>query len=92
VPMDAATRAGLIDLMARVLVAVFHEEGGTTEFGSMPRRIETCDFLSADRVRTRLPAGGKRTRTVGPALAGRSYGGVRTAAMGQAGGGGVGVS
>ena len=29
VPMDAATRAGLIDLMARVLVAVFHEEGGS---------------------------------------------------------------
>src|SRR5580692_8936786 len=27
VPMDAATRADLIDLMARVLVAVFHEEG-----------------------------------------------------------------
>jgi hypothetical protein len=28
VPIDAATRAALIDLMARVLVAVFHEEGG----------------------------------------------------------------
>jgi hypothetical protein len=28
VPMDAATRADLIDLMARVLVTVFHEEGG----------------------------------------------------------------
>src|SRR5438045_5939819 len=28
VPMDAATRADLIDLMARLLVAVFHEEGG----------------------------------------------------------------
>ena len=28
VPMDAATRADLIDLMARVLVAVFREEGG----------------------------------------------------------------
>jgi hypothetical protein len=27
VPMDAATRADLIDLMARVLAAVFHEEG-----------------------------------------------------------------
>src|ERR1700746_1586205 len=27
VPMDAATRVDLIDLMARVLVAVFHEEG-----------------------------------------------------------------
>ena len=28
-PMDAATRADLIDLMARVLVVVFHEEGGS---------------------------------------------------------------
>ena len=28
VPMDAAARADLIDLMARILVAVFHEEGG----------------------------------------------------------------
>jgi hypothetical protein len=27
VPMDAATRVDLIDLMARALVAVFHEEG-----------------------------------------------------------------
>jgi hypothetical protein len=27
VPMDAATRANLVDLMARVLVAVFREEG-----------------------------------------------------------------
>ena len=26
-PIEAATRAALIDLMARVLVAVFHEEG-----------------------------------------------------------------
>jgi hypothetical protein len=29
VPMDAATRADLIDLMARVLAVVFHEEGGS---------------------------------------------------------------
>src|SRR5438034_6803580 len=28
VPMDAATRVDLIDLMARVLAVVFHEEGG----------------------------------------------------------------
>jgi hypothetical protein len=26
VPMDAATRANLIDLMARVIAGVFHEE------------------------------------------------------------------
>ena len=31
VPMDAATRADLIDLMARILVAVFHEEGGSVD-------------------------------------------------------------
>src|SRR5207248_11330723 len=31
VPMVAATRADLIDLMARVLVAVFHEEGGRVD-------------------------------------------------------------
>ena len=31
VPMDAATRTDLIDLMARVLVAVFHEEGGRVD-------------------------------------------------------------
>ena len=28
VPLDTATRADLIGLMARVLVEVFHEEGG----------------------------------------------------------------
>ena len=27
-PIDAATRADLIDLMARILVVVFHKEGG----------------------------------------------------------------
>jgi hypothetical protein len=31
VPMDATTRADLIDLMARVLVVVFHEEGGRVD-------------------------------------------------------------
>ena len=31
VPLAAATRADLIDLMARVLVAVFHEEGGRVD-------------------------------------------------------------
>jgi hypothetical protein len=30
-PMDVATRAHLIDLMARVLVVVFHEEGGKVD-------------------------------------------------------------
>ena len=28
VPLDATTRADLIDLMARILVVVFQEEGG----------------------------------------------------------------
>ena len=31
VPINAATRAGLIDLMARVLVVVFHQEGGKND-------------------------------------------------------------
>jgi hypothetical protein len=31
VPINAATRAGLIDLMACVLVVVFHEEGGKND-------------------------------------------------------------
>ena len=31
VPMDEAARADLIDLMARVLVAVFYEEGGRVD-------------------------------------------------------------
>ena len=31
VPMDAKARADLIDLMARVLVAVFQAEGGTVD-------------------------------------------------------------
>jgi len=31
VPMDAATRADLIDLMARILVVVFQEEGGRVD-------------------------------------------------------------
>jgi hypothetical protein len=35
VPMDTATRAALIDLMARVLVVVFHEEGGRVDDGGL---------------------------------------------------------
>ena len=35
VPMGAATRADLIDLMARVLVVVFHEKGGRVEDRSL---------------------------------------------------------
>jgi hypothetical protein len=31
VPMDAVTRTDLIDLMARVLVVVFQEEGGRVD-------------------------------------------------------------
>jgi hypothetical protein len=31
VPINAATRADLIDLMARILVAVFHKEGGNDD-------------------------------------------------------------
>ena len=35
VPLDAVTRADLIDLMARVLVEVFHEEGGRVDGRSL---------------------------------------------------------
>ena len=31
VPMEAAARADLIDLMARALIAVFHEEGKSVD-------------------------------------------------------------
>jgi hypothetical protein len=31
VPINAATRADLIDLMARILVVVFHKEGGRAD-------------------------------------------------------------
>ena len=31
VPLDAAIRTDLIDLMARILVMVFHEEGGRVD-------------------------------------------------------------
>jgi hypothetical protein len=43
---DAATRAALIDLMARVLVVVFHEEGG-----SVNDRGQDVEFLSLARAR-----------------------------------------
>jgi len=42
VSMDAATRADLINLMARVLVAVFHEE-----WGSNDRSIQSQDQTGA---------------------------------------------
>jgi len=32
VPLDAAVRADLIDLMARVLAVVVHEEGGRVDY------------------------------------------------------------
>ena len=53
VPMDAATRADLIDLMARLLVAVFHEEGGRVQIlisAHSGNSIQTGIF-------SRLPAG-----------------------------------
>jgi hypothetical protein len=40
VPVDAATRADLIDLMARVLAVVFHEEGGSVN----DRRFVQCQI------------------------------------------------
>jgi hypothetical protein len=35
VPMDGTTRAHLIDLMASILTAVFHAEGGVDDRGSV---------------------------------------------------------
>src|SRR5271163_2152303 len=43
VSMDAATRADLTNLMARVVVAVFHEEGGSND----RRRIQSQDQTGA---------------------------------------------
>jgi hypothetical protein len=51
VPVDAATRADLIDLMARVLVAVFHEEGGrVNDRGPVPKpRLAGRDSANSAR-------------------------------------------
>jgi hypothetical protein len=54
VPMEAATRADLIDLMARVLVVVFHEEGGRVDDrGLVPSQDQAGAFGSQS---DRLPA------------------------------------
>jgi hypothetical protein len=41
VSMDVATRAALIDLMARVVVAVFHEEVGANDRHNMQSQDQT---------------------------------------------------
>jgi hypothetical protein len=41
VSMDAATRADLINLMARVVVAVFHEEGGSNDRSRIQSQDQT---------------------------------------------------
>ena len=41
VSMDAATRAALIDLMARVVVAVFREEGGSNDRSRIQSQDQT---------------------------------------------------
>src|SRR5215467_12577219 len=54
VPMDAATRAALIDLMARVLVVVFHEKGERVDDGGL---IQSQDYARAPGSQSdRLPA------------------------------------
>jgi hypothetical protein len=58
VPMDAATRAALIDLMARTLVAVFHEEGIVWAFHCQAvseRRSLFLPFLIGFFVRSGIP-------------------------------------
>jgi hypothetical protein len=41
VSMDAATRADLINLMARVVVAAFHEEGGSNDRSGIQSQDQT---------------------------------------------------
>src|ERR1700756_4491131 len=41
VSMDAATRADLINLMARVVVAVFHAEGGSNDRSRIQSQDQT---------------------------------------------------
>ena len=41
VSLDAATRADLIDLMVRVLVAVFHEETGSNDRSGIQSQDQT---------------------------------------------------
>jgi hypothetical protein len=53
-PMDPATRADLIDLMARVLVMVFHEEEGRVDDGG---HIQSQDYGGTPGSQSdRLPA------------------------------------
>jgi hypothetical protein len=54
VPMDAKARADLIDLMARILVAVFQVEGGTVDDGDP---VQSQDQAGAPGSQShRLPA------------------------------------
>jgi hypothetical protein len=54
VPIDATTRADLIDLMARVLMVVFHEEGGKVNDRAL---VQSQDQAGASSSKSdRLPA------------------------------------
>jgi hypothetical protein len=58
VPMDAKARADLIDLMARVLVAVFQAEGGNVDDGGP---VQSQDQAGAPGSQShRLPAAVQR--------------------------------
>jgi hypothetical protein len=58
VPMDAKARADLIDLMARVLVAVFQAEGGKIDDGDA---VQSQDQTGAPGSQShRLPAAVQR--------------------------------
>jgi hypothetical protein len=46
VSMDAATRADLINLMARVVVAVFHKEGGSNDRSRIQSQDQTGALVS----------------------------------------------
>ena len=58
VPVDAATRADLIDLMARVLVVVFHEEGGRANDRSFVQCLDQTGALGSEG--DRLPSAVQR--------------------------------
>ena len=63
VPMDAAVRADLIDLMARVLVVVFQEQGGRVDNRGFVQFQNQAGALSSQSDRLLAPV----QRETGPA-------------------------
>ena len=63
VPLDAAVRADLIDLMARVLVVIFQEEGGRVDNRGFVQFQNQAGALSSQSDRLLAPV----QRETGPA-------------------------